>query len=378
MGSNLMNAVFNKNKDEIEKQIRLLEENVNWSLITFIDEFVPYLIGETNLKYNNFHMIKMSLFVKQLSMDKLLAKETEIKMLRLLACEMVRRHFFKIEIAKNDNCNKEATFYLHNFQKEMKNKNAHNAFHYAFGLQKTKPNLLANLLLKLGAVFIPQTLGHSLSCYYPAVKQMVNSFNKHSHTALMSYIIYLTRFDINDFLIKKIHDDNRSSIDYLKILKICSTGKGIVNLHHMITFFILAEWETASFNEEKKVPYSILKNWIKDKKLEDGIDNKLENYSKSDYQIVSYEEFKELFEFENREQTLNLVFSQLKKDSITTIDWLFRIYASSYDERTWDPHYLTSLYASFKLYRQKDKFGENACLMALYQAITYFLDSVKI
>lgn len=62
MRSKLKDIVINNDVGGLEEYLSILKGRENWSLITFVDELLPYLVMESNLRYGNFHMVKMSLF----------------------------------------------------------------------------------------------------------------------------------------------------------------------------------------------------------------------------------------------------------------------------------------------------------------------------
>jgi len=64
LSSILRQYILNKNQKQIQEYVKNLKEEGNWSLISFVDELVPLLLMECNLKYSNFHLVKMSLFLR--------------------------------------------------------------------------------------------------------------------------------------------------------------------------------------------------------------------------------------------------------------------------------------------------------------------------
>ena len=55
MGSQLKKAVIRRDEGTIEEIVSSLKQRDNWSLITVIDDLLPLLLMESNLRYNILH-----------------------------------------------------------------------------------------------------------------------------------------------------------------------------------------------------------------------------------------------------------------------------------------------------------------------------------
>ncbi|MFW6390130.1 MAG: hypothetical protein ACOCZT_03375, partial [Halanaerobiales bacterium] len=259
------------------------------------------------------------------------------------------------------------------FIDELHKSNIHNAYYYSLGILKYTPEDLYQLLLNLGSIYIPDTLGHSISCFFPVITDIINSEHPVKGTALFSIISYLSRFPYPEDIMEKNLEQTKPQ-DYDRILKISSSGDGIVNLHHMITFFILLSWENASFNHKKIVPYNIFLNWIKDKKIDRNQEEKVLKLKKVNKQIDNYTDFSKLFSPDNPEESIDTFIFLLDTIPEKAIDWIFRIYPDYYTPN-WDPHYITSIYCAIRLYLSRDIDDKISAKMAVYQAIKYFLNN---
>ena len=55
MSSRLKEAVARRDKEGVEQIVGSLEGKDNWSLVTIIDELLPLMLMESNLRYGNVH-----------------------------------------------------------------------------------------------------------------------------------------------------------------------------------------------------------------------------------------------------------------------------------------------------------------------------------
>ncbi len=368
-------AIINRDQESIVNILSSLESNEDWSFVSFIDELLPIMLMEANLKYGSFHTVKMSLFLRKLSTKGHFSKETERKLLSLILNNLVERHWVLLET--DTRAYKDDKIFENTVEKmidELHNSNAHNAYYYSTGLLKNNPEDLCQLLLDLGSIHIPDTLGHSISCFYPVITDILNTKHPANGTALFSLISYLSRFDYKEnTLTNKLH--NKEIKDYNKLLKLASSGKGIVNLHHMITFYIMTEWEEAPFNKENIVPYHILIEWIGDKNLDKEREKKVDKLTNINKDISNYSQFSELFSPNNLDESIQTLIYLLQTKPEKAIDWVFRVYTDYYTP-DWDPHYFTSLYCAIELYRSRNV-DKTASKMAIYQAVQYLFKSIS-
>lgn len=376
MSSALQQAILTHDRAQAETELSELENSQQWSLITFIDEFLPLLLMETNLRYKNFHLVKMSLFLRRLTMEHYFSKATEYALLRLVSQELLTRSWLRIEAAPLGWLEQAESSTMQNFLQEMGEHNVHNAFHYALKIWKKDPDILFQTLLLSGSAFISDTLGHSLSCFFPVVEDLMAANHPHATTGLLSYLMYLVRYGISDDLVQKIAQKSEKPQDYVTLLKRCASGSGIVNIHHTITLYIFTAWEEAKFNAERQVPYSLLLEWLDEKKVDQERERRVGPSLHADDLPHTYQEFAELFSFEHLDHTIATIFMLLEIFPQRTVDWLFRIYASYYTPQNWNPHYYTSLYAALCLFLGEKIHDEIACRMAIDQAVRYFAEGI--
>lgn len=377
MSSQLQEAIIRRDGKAVEEFALSLEGEGNWSLVTIIDDLLPLMLMESNVRYGNFHSVKMNLFFRRLALEGYFSKTTEIKLARLITREMVTRKWVSIHAERLGYFKQSIFSPLEKLIEEIDQSNVHNAFYYAIGLIDEQPEILLQTLLTLGARVIPKTLGHSLTCFFPVVEDIISLNHPQADSALLSYIMYLCRYDAGKEMLQKEYGQAKNPLDYNVFLKLCASGDGIVNLHHMITFYIATEWENASFNKDGAVPYGILLNWAGEKKLDEERERRLAKLQYSGKLPKTYEEFSHQFSCDKLDDLLRCILQLLEERPKVAVDWLFRLYASCYTPEKWDPHYYTGLYAALGLYKSNKPFDKIASGMASEQAICYFAQGLS-
>ena len=370
--SRLRKLLLGRDQEEAKKFIDRLYQDNNWSAISFIDEMLPLLLFQSNLKYGNFHQVKMTLQIRHLLRLGRLSPPTQREVMKLLLNECLRESRINVqagEIALAERKDEPLTSML----QELSNHSLHNAFYYALQAFEENPDRLQELLLALGGVYGPENLGHSLSCFFPVIEEIVNSNHPASKTALLSYILYLGRYDIPaDF-------DPR---DYKKedmpdnALRLAASGEDIVNLHHMITLVTYRLWEQADFHDENfPLPYRIFfQKRLKDKEVSNKQLTRVQKPLNIDMP-ENYEEFKMSFSYEDVEQSTFLVRKAWQEAPEKTWDWIFRLYAENYQSDNWNPHFYTGIYLAFRLIEEGLAEDSLAAEMAVDQAIAYYVKS---
>jgi len=361
-------AIINNNQKMIQDIIASLElKDIN--LTDFVNEMAPIMLTEANLTYGNFHFIKMSLFLSELSLKNYFSDHTEKELTNLLAMNMTERRFVKIKTDrmgyKEDYADQST---LKKMIEEIDKSNVHNAYYYSLGLLKHEPVMLKNNLLSLGTESLSKTLGHSFTCFYPVMRDLVVEDSPHDATAIFSYLMYLARYNYK----KDVHVqyDTNHFEDIPQLTKICASGEGIVNLHHMITLAVYLLWEKDEVNGDY-ITYHNFLNWIGEKEVEEELLEKIEEMEAVKSNLLKYEEFKSSFSLKNLDETLPVYFNILEKDYKKAVDWMFRLYPNYYNPN-WDPHYFTSLYSALKLYKMDKTEDKTPSKMAIYQALRYF------
>ena len=69
MSSRLKESVIKRDAESVKKAISSLDGSENWSLVTIIDELLPLALMESNLRFGNFHSVKMALFLRRLAVE---------------------------------------------------------------------------------------------------------------------------------------------------------------------------------------------------------------------------------------------------------------------------------------------------------------------
>ncbi|MGM0445318.1 MAG: hypothetical protein ACQEQH_02840, partial [Bacillota bacterium] len=372
MYSKLGEAIVDNNQESIKKLIANLE-NIDINLTDFVNEMAPIMLTEANLTYGNFHFIKMSLFLRELSIKNYFSFITEKELIKLLALNMTERRFIKVKadrIGYKEEYADQTT--LKKMIEEIDKGNVHNAYYYSLGLLKYEPEMLKNNLLVLGTESLPNTLGHSFTCFYPVIRDLVVENSHHDTNSLFSYIMYLSRFNYRNDV--HVQFDTNHFEDVSKLTEICASGEGIINLHHMITLAIYLLWEK---DEENGVyiPYHNFLDWLGDKEVDDKQKEMIEKMGKTENSFDSFEDFENTFSLKNLKDKLPLYLNILEKDYYKAVDWMFRLYTNYYNPN-WDPHYFTSLYSALKLYQMDKTENKIPSKMAIYQALRYFAQRV--
>lgn len=373
--SQLKKAVLNRDMDLLKDITVSIEETEDWDFVSFIDELLPIMLMESNLKYGSFHFVKMSLFLRKMSFNDHFSKDTEWALLKLILNNITERHWVYLKVGlegyKEDKISGNTAEKMID---ELHKSNIHNAYYYSLGLYKYAREDLCQLLLDLGSVYIPDTLGHSISCFYPVIKDIIDTNHPATATALFSLIAYLGRFDYEENVLdQKLHDSEPD--DYNKLLKKSASGKGIVNLHHMITFYIMTDWGKAAFNSKGIVPFKILTDWVDDKEIDRELEKEVSEIDISE-NITSYQLFSNVFSPEDLKTSAHTLIYLLDTEPERAVDWVFRRYTDFYTP-DWDPHYYTSLFCAIRLYFSNDKVNKTACRMAIYQAVQYFFEGIN-
>lgn len=377
MSSQLFCAIVAKDVPAISRMLSVLRTQSHWSLVSFIDEMLPCMLMETNLQYRNFHLAKMGLFLRKLAVERYFSAATEYELLRLLSSELVQRQWFRVQVEplRDGEAEKYAT--PERLLSALSEQNAHNAFYYAQGLLNTEPEATIQLLLTLGALYIPDNLGHSLSCFFPVAEHLFYTLHPHTSIALLSYVMFLCRFKNSPDALADIQTKEHQPKEIAQLLKVSASGDSIVDLHHMITLYVFTEWQHAAFNPERRVPFELLLEWIGPKAIDRQREQRMERLTHITPTPTTYAEFMQGFAFDDLDQTVAMIITLLETEPANAIDWTFRVYANSYALGRWDPHYFTSLYAAFHFFLQDDLEDLVAARMAVEQAVRYFAAGVR-
>lgn len=130
MSDRLAQAVL---KHDPERAVHVLSEqsaSPGWSLITLIDELAPLLLMEANLRHSNFHQIKMSLFLRRLTLNGQLTRTTQQAVANLLIREFSKKEWTVVHAPVETSAGPGEKYPSENLISEINNGNIHNAFMY--------------------------------------------------------------------------------------------------------------------------------------------------------------------------------------------------------------------------------------------------------
>ena len=376
MNSQLKKAVINHRQKEIEAYLKELENDKSFSLASLIEDLLDLMLMECSLRYGSFHFVKMSLFLRELSQQNYFSKEAELEIARVVILGLSERHFINLEADSGGYKEEEISQKTYaKLAEEINKGNIHNAFYYAAGILDNEPDNLKEYLLNLGMERIPDSLGHSVSCFFPVMRDLVNHHKNLSATAVLSYVMYLCRYSYQGKYNSEPKKRKKPSQKELEELGLkAASGTGIVNLHHMITYYTFFMLEESSFYKEFP-PYSILENYFGSKNIDQNRLEIVETNNKETQVAENYQEFKDLFDLTDFRDNLNFLFSNLDKNYKTTVNYLHRLFAEYYNPN-WNPHYYTGLYCALGLYKSDKIESQKLKKMAVVQAVEYFVDNV--
>lgn len=372
MDSQLKKAVINHQQEKIEEYLKKLETDNSFSLASLIEDLLSLMLMECSLRYGSFHFVKMSLFLRELSQKNYFSRESELEIAGVVVLGLSERHFINLEADSSGYKEKEVNQRTYTkLGEEINNGNSHNAFYYALGILEKQPEQLKEYLLNLGMERIPDSLGHSVSCFFPVMRDLVNHHKDVSATGVLSYIMYLCRYSYQGKYNSDQEKRKKLSQEELEDLGLKAvSGSGIVNLHHMITYYTFFMLEDSSFYQQIP-PYPILENYFSSKNI-DQKRLKLTEANKEGAQIAeSYQQFKDNFSLESYEEDLDFLFYNLDQNYKETVNYLHRLFAEYYNP-SWNPHYYTGLYCALGLYKSEKINDNKVKKMAVIQAVEYF------
>jgi len=376
MESQLKKAVINHRQEKIKKYLKELENDRSFSLASLIDELLDLMLMECSLRYGSFHFVKMSLFLREFSQKNYFSRESELEIARVVLLGLSERHFIKLEADSSGY--KEAAINEKTYAKlseEINKGNTHNSFYYSLGILEKEPEKLKEFLLNLGMERITDSLGHSISCFYPVLRDLVNHHQDLSATAVLSFLMYLSRYSYKDKYNSKEEKEKRPSQKELEKLGLkAASGSGIINLHHMITYYTFLMLEDSSFYQQIP-PYSILENYFGSKNIDQQRLELFEKNVEKNMVAENYQQFKNNFSLKSYQANLGFLFNNLDSEYQNTVSYLHRLFAEYYSS-SWNPHYYTGLYCSLGIYSSDKINNIKIKKMAVIQAVEYFTNNV--
>lgn len=346
-----------------------------FSLVTFIDRLTPTLVWESNLRFGSFHMIKMSLFIRNLARRNLFTAETELALAKLILQHVYYLNWLRVSGDTLIHGPEPVDEPVEKMLSEIEKGNAHNAYYYALAALNTDREDLFIALMQNGAVSIQDTIGHSISCFYPVLEEVISVDHQASGTSLLSLILYLCRFrnSCDSFTKKSTISDE----DKKHLLAQASSGSSIVDIHQMITFYTMQAWEKASWNKGTNPPWMRLADWIGDKQVDKSRKTQADDVENKGLASIpeSYEAWQQIFHTKDIKAITVSAITILDESYAKACDWFFRVYAEQYTP-DWNPHYITSLYSALELSRD-ESIPTQFSRMALIQALEYFLEGIE-
>jgi len=376
MFSQLKKAVIDHDLDKVESFLDELKEQENFSLASLIDDLLELMLMECSLRYGSFHFVKMSLFLREFSLKNYFSRQTELKIARVVLLGLAERHFINLEADTGGYKEEKISQKTYDKLAEEINKgNTHNAFYYAVGILNQEPEQLKEYLINLGMERIPNSLGHSVSCFFPVMRDIVSHSQNISATAILSYVMYLSRYSYqNKYNSNQPERKDLSQTELEDLGLKAASGSGIVNLHHMITYYTFSMLEDVPFYQQLP-PYSILENYFGNKNIDQSRLKLTEVNNKKTEIAENYQQFKDNFSLENYQDNLSFLFSNLDTNYQETVNYLHSLFAEYYSSG-WNPHYYTGLYCALGIYKSDKISDQRVKKMAVIQAVEYFTNNV--
>jgi hypothetical protein len=371
----LQQAIIDRDEYAVSRFAAGLEISGKWTLASLIDELLPLSLMQSNLQYGNFHSPKVQLFLRRFALEGCFSRETEFLLAGLLLSVMLRTDFIlaRADIRSGEERGVEEA--VRKMIEELDEGNVHNAFFYANIAVNDQPENLARALLLRGSRNIPDTLGHSVSCFYPIVEDLVLKNHPLRATAIFTYIMYLARFSGDEGRVSRGREEPYTELNLNNLLRLASSGNGIVNLHHTITFYIVSSWDAASCRPGDRSMMWVLADWLRGEAVDKERENSVCSYRRMSTLPDTYRSFNNAFHINELNEAMPVLIGLLERQRDRAIDWIFRYYASRCNG-LWNPHYFTGLYCAINLYLDS-RLEEKERRMALEQAVAFFADAAR-
>ena len=97
MDSPLKKSIMNHQQESVKQYLNELTHDNHFSLASLIEDLLPIMVMECNLRYGSFHFVKMSLFLRELSQKKVFSREAELKIAKVVLLGLSERHFISLK-----------------------------------------------------------------------------------------------------------------------------------------------------------------------------------------------------------------------------------------------------------------------------------------
>ena len=230
----------------------------------------------------------------------------------------------------------------------------------------------ARRLLLLGSGYLDQSLGHAISCTTFILLEMMERKDQDLWPALATLADYFCkgRFHSRPPLRKAAGFSKDENLD--PYLLRATSGSGIVNLHHTITFYAIEKMQKLFSKEEYHHLIGAWVNWMGDKALEKVSIPGPETEPPADYSQF-YPTFSELEAKPVLASVERMMGSQQGRQQLGR--FLIKGLCDQYQGK-YDPHYLTGLGSALWVldrYWNKPAIARNV----LYQYLEYFFEGMR-
>jgi len=223
---------------------------------------------------------------------------------------------------------------------------------------------LARRLLLLGGGHLSDSLGHSISCTAFIVRELLEREEEDPWPALFGLAHYFCEGRFQSYPARSAFSDTKPSADHMVR---ATSGTGIVNLHHTITFYALDRVRSLFTDEEYGYLCAAVVRFMGDK----GAQHMATGVVPRD-PPVDYAEFFKTFSSLNTEFAMSSVWRMASSKSGRQelgrylVKGVCDLYQGDYD-----PHFLTGL-GSLLWVLEKYPGEEAVCRNAVYQYLDYF------
>jgi hypothetical protein len=228
---------------------------------------------------------------------------------------------------------------------------------------------LARRLLLLGSGYLSDSLGHSISCTAFILREMLERDKEEPWPALFALAHYFCegRFQLSPSIVAGAASDVEPASEHMMR---ATSGRGIINLHHTITFYSLDRVRSLFNEEEYGYLHASVVRFMGNKKAE----HKAAGLTSGD-PPRDYAEFFNTFSLLNTESVISSIWQMIpsKNERQELGRYLVKGVCDLY-QGAYNPHFLTGL-GSLLWVLEKYPNEEKVCRNALYQYLDYYFRS---